>query len=357
MHARNTMSTQARPRVALLYPGDRAMRERADPAESRFAAVFEALAGAGISAEPAVYHDDFADEVTAQLRKVDAVLVWCNPIESGRRRDRLDALLRDVAGRGVFVSAHPDAILRLGTKDVLVETRDLPFGSDARRVDSLAQLEAELPHRLAGGARVLKQHRGHSGIGVWRVEQVAADRAPLRLKLRHAQRGSEEELVDLPTLLQRMAPYFDPANGGHMVDQAWQPRLAEGMVRAYLVGDRVAGFGIQAVNALCPAPPGEAAPQPGPRLYHGPDLQAFQPLKRSLESQWVELLCRRVGLARDRLPLLWDCDFMFGERAAGEPGERHVLCEINVSSVSPFPPSAIGPLVTAIQARLANAGR
>ena len=35
---------------------------------------------------------------------------------------------------------------------------------------SLAQLAAELPLRLQRGARVLKQHRGHSGIGVWRVE-------------------------------------------------------------------------------------------------------------------------------------------------------------------------------------------
>jgi len=56
-------------------------------------------------------------------------IVLLNPIEGGRRRDRLDALLRDAARAGVFVSAHPDAILRLGTKDVLVEARDLPFGS------------------------------------------------------------------------------------------------------------------------------------------------------------------------------------------------------------------------------------
>jgi hypothetical protein len=33
--------------VALLYPGDRAMRERADPAESRFTALFDAFAAAG----------------------------------------------------------------------------------------------------------------------------------------------------------------------------------------------------------------------------------------------------------------------------------------------------------------------
>ena len=46
-------AAQAPRRVALLYPGDRAMRDRADPAESRFAALFDALAAAGIAAEPA----------------------------------------------------------------------------------------------------------------------------------------------------------------------------------------------------------------------------------------------------------------------------------------------------------------
>ena len=51
---------------------------------------------------------------------------------------------------GTSGRAHPDAILRLGTKDVLVDVRDLPFGSDAVRVDSLAQLADELPERLCG---------------------------------------------------------------------------------------------------------------------------------------------------------------------------------------------------------------
>jgi len=345
------MDARSRPfTVALLYPGDRAARERNDPVESRFAALFAAFAAAGVAAEPAIYHDDFADEVAAQLRRVDAVLVWCNPIEGGRRRDRLDALLREVAEAGVVVSAHPDAILQLGTKDVLVAVRDLPFGSDAVRVDSLDQLAAGLPERLRKGARVLKQYRGHSGIGVWRVERIDGSSM---LRVRHAQRGSEEERMELPALLQRMAPYFDPAPGGHMIDQAWQPRLVDGMVRAYLVEDRVAGFGHQAINALYPARPGEAAPAPGPRLYHDSALAQFQGLKRLLETRWIELMRQCVGLPKDRLPMLWDCDFMFGEPTADVP-ERYVLCEINVSSVSPFPPSCIEPLVKAVKARLAS---
>ena len=340
------MGPTSSPRIALLYPGDREARDRSDPAASRFVSLFDAFAAAGVKAEPAVWHDDFADEVAAQLRAVDAVLVWCNPIEAGRRRERLDAVLRDVSSRGVLVSAHPDAVMRLGTKDVLFDTRHLPFGSDVHRVDSPAQLQAELPSRLVAGPRVLKQHRGHSGIGVWRIEMLDHE----RLRVRHAQRGSEAQTVGWSELAATLAPYFGPEAGGHMIDQAWQPRLAEGMVRAYLVQDRVAGFGHQAVNALHPE-----QVQPGPRLYHGPDLPSFQGLRQRLESSWIGLLRETVGLPEERLPLLWDCDFMFGEPTA-EDSERFVLCEINVSSVSPFPPSAIAPLVGAIAARLARHG-
>src|SRR5450631_3560167 len=51
----------------------------------------------------------------------------------------------------------------------LLAVSDLPFGTDVHRVDSLAQAQAQLPGRLAVGARVLKQRRGHSGIGIWRI--------------------------------------------------------------------------------------------------------------------------------------------------------------------------------------------
>jgi hypothetical protein len=343
------MSARQSPSVALLYPGDRAMRDRADPAQSRFAALFEAFAAAGVLAQPAVYHDDFADEVKAQLLQAKAVLVWHNPIEGGRRRDKLDALLREVAHAGVFVSTHPDSIVKLGTKDILLDTRDMPFGSDVHRLDSLRQLDADLPQRLHAGPRVLKQHRGHSGIGVWRVEW--ADAHARTVRLRHAQRGSDEQVVDWPTLRHTLAPYFEAGAGGHMIDQAWQPLLTQGMLRAYLVGDRVAGFGHQAVNALYPSAPGAPAVPPGPRLYHAADAPQFAPLRQRLEGGWVELLRQSLALTQDQLPLLWDCDFMFGEPTAAEP-HRFVLCEVNVSSVSPFPPSCIAPLVAAVKAKL-----
>ena len=341
--------------VAIVYPGDAEVRRLATRENNRFAALFAAFAAAGVDAHPAVYHRDGVAALREQLLAVDAALVWVNPIEAGHSRAPLDALLREVADAGVFVSAHPDVVSRLGTKDVLVETRAMAWGSDVHRLDTPAMLRAGLAARLgAGEVRVVKQWRGHSGIGVWRVQAAASGAAVAGESLvlaRHAQRGSVETAMTFDAFAAAMAPYFDA--GGHMVDQAWQPRLTEGMVRCYVVDDRVEGFGLQAVNALFPAGDGAEAPAPGPRLYHPPDLPHLQRLWQRLEREWIPELRSLLGIGRDELPLLWDCDFLHGVSAdAGD--ERWVLCEINASSVAPYPDSAIEPLVVATVARLAS---
>jgi Domain of unknown function (DUF6815) len=335
-------------RIALLYPGDREARRRAAPEESRFLPLFQALAELAVQAEPAVYHDDFCDDVRRQLMAVDGLLVWINPIQDARNRSMLDAMLRDVAAAGVFVSAHPDVIMKLGTKEVLYTTRGIGWGSDVALYRSVTQLRAELPARLEAGARVLKRLRGHSGGGVWKVEldSSVGVRDPV-LRVRHAQRGSLEERITLEDFCRRCEEYF--ASDGGVLDQAWQARLPEGMVRCYLVHGRVEGFGHQAINALYPAPPGapaDAAPPPGLRLYHPPTLPEFQALKQQVEQVWVPAMQRLLGIDTESLPVLWDCDFLLGPKSAAGT-DTYVLCEINASSVSPFPPSAVDPVARA----------
>src|SRR5262245_45107759 len=101
-------STACLGRIAILWRGDEAARRSASAETGRFTAVFAALADLGIDAEPVVYEDNVLDAVRAQLAAVDGVLVWVNPIHEGRNRANLDALLREVAARVVWVSAHPD---------------------------------------------------------------------------------------------------------------------------------------------------------------------------------------------------------------------------------------------------------
>jgi hypothetical protein len=359
------MTSSPSGRVAIVYPGTEDTRRNATASNNRFAPLFSAFAASGIHAEPAVYHDDFCQAVREQLMKVDAVLVWVNPIEGGRDRAMLDTMLREVASVGVFVSAHPDIIRKLGTKEVLYQTRQLGWGADTYIYRTLNQLKEELPRRLAAGtARVLKQYRGHSGIGVWKVSlpghaaipgsrtSSALPQPNTRIQVRHAQRGSSEEELTLDAFFRRCEPYF--AGDGRMVDHAYQERLPEGMVRCYLVHDVVAGFGHQAINALFPAPAGmppHEAPQPGLRLYYPSTQPDFQVVKRQLEQEWLPAAQQLLDIPTEHLPILWDCDFLLGPKS-DDGADTYVLCEINISSVAPYPESAIAAIVKATWAQI-----
>ena len=204
-------------------------------------------------------------------------------------------------------------IAKMGTKDVLFRTRTMGWGCDTRHYPTFAAMHRGLPESLVTGARVLKQARGHSGDGIWRVEvadqagtRTAPDISPhTMVRVRHAKRGSVETTMTLAAFIAQCEPYF--ARGDGMIDQVYQRRLTEGMVRCYLVRDRVAGFGEQLINALYPAEPGapaDSAPQPGPRLYYPPTRADFQRLKDKLEKVWLDQLCGIVGEERAQLPIL-----------------------------------------------------
>lgn len=361
------MDKKGNPRIAIVYPGDYETRQLATTDNNRFSQLFQALADLGVNVEPAVYHPDFWQEVDQQLKQVDAVLVWVNPIQDGHDRTVLDAMLRGIVDTGVFVSTHPDIILKMGTKEILYQTRHMGWGSDTHLYSSLQQLQHELPARLASSeARVLKQYRGNGGLGVWKVElleQVSTDPETLgldtRVTVRHAERGNIDEVMSLAAFYSVCEQYF--GDSGKVIDQVYQSRLPEGMIRCYLVHDKVVGFGHQAINALYPTPSGvhpAEAPQPGPRLYHPPSKTDFQSLKDKLEQEWILELQELLEIPTESLPIIWDADFLLGPKDSTSE-DTYVLCEINVSSVAPFPDSAISFMADAalIQAQLTQSSR
>ena len=340
-------------RVAVVFAGDPSTRAILKLEETRLGTIAKALRDVGLDVEAAIYADEVADEVREQLLGVDGVLVWVDPVREDGNRAKLDRILRDVASHGVFVSSHPDVILKMGTKEVLYRTRSMSWGTDTRLYMTLEQFQRELPQCLAEGTpRVLKQHRGNDGIGVWKVEAVDP-RAPMaRVRVCHAVRGSQESEESLDEFVARCAQYFE--GDGRIIDQAYQPRLTDGIVRCYQVRDRLAGFGEQLINALYPAAPGAApadAPQPGPRLYYPPTRPDFQKLKNRLEREWLPEMCRVLSIDPAELPVIWDADFMYGPKdAAGD--DTYVLCEINISSVYPFPDEALMPFAEETLRRL-----
>ena len=332
-------------RVAVVWRGDRETRQAATPQNNRYHRIFEELAALGITAEPAVFDEEFAAEVREQLLKADAVLVWVDPLSRGRTRAVLDPLLREVAASGRWVSAHPDVILKMGTKEILYRTRELGWGTDTRCYRTAAQFAAEFPTLFrSGGPRVLKQNRGNDGQGVWKVEPAGKPDTVLVLE---ARRGSMPEELPLAQFIARCEGYF--AAGGLVIDQPFQPRLPAGMIRCYMGVDRVVGFGHQLIKALiAPPPEGPDSPaaQPGPRLMHGPDAAPFQALRARMEEEWTPQMMRLLDIDAGSMPIVWDADFLYGPRtASGE--DTYVLGEINVSSVFAIPdeaPAAIARL-------------
>jgi hypothetical protein len=344
-------------KIAILWRGDAEARRAATPENNRFHRIFEELAALGIHAEPAVYDEEFADEVREQLLAADGVLVWVDPIHQGKTRTALDPLLRDVAARGPWVSAHPDVILKMGVKEILYRTKHLGWGADTHLYRTAADFSAAFPSRLqSAGPRVLKQNRGNGGQGVWKVELVAAPAGEASVvRVLHAQRGSIPEDMPLAAFMKSCETYF--AADGCIVDQPFQPRLPDGMIRCYMGTDRVVGFGHQLIRALIPPPPegpDSLAAQPGPRVMHGPDAAPFQALRAKMETGWVPQMMEVLGIEETSLPVIWDADFLYGPRTtSGE--DTYMLCEINVSSCFAIPDQAPPAIAQLALSRLRRA--
>jgi len=288
---------------------------------------------------------EIAAAVRAQLAAVDGVLVWVNPIHEGRNRAILDALLREVAARGIWVSAHPDVILKMGTKEVLHRTRTMSWGSNTTLYRTAEAMRIELPARLAAGPRVVKRNRGNGGQGVWKVERLASSRSRPMVRVQDATKDASEELA-LDEFLERCVEYFED---GCVIDQPFQTRLGEGVVRCYMAGDRCAGFGQHKVKALVDAPAARA--EAGPRLYTSKSEPRFQRLRRLMEDEWTPQLTSLLAIPPHDLPMIWDADFMLGP--PGSDGtDSYVLGEINVSSVFPIPVEASAEIARRVADRL-----
>lgn len=337
------------PKVGLLW------RQEWDPPQLsatgwdgyRLRGVFDAFADLGVQAEAVIYGDDRVEQVREQLLGLDGVLVWVNPIEQGLDRSKLDELLRGAASEGVWVSAHPEVIMRMATKRVLYDTREMSWGTDTRLYLSVGELRDALASRLGDRLpRVLKQHRGMGGQGVWKVELETDGEDPLILVL-EARRGAPTELMRLGEFVTRCAPYFE--SGGLMVEQPFQERIGDGMIRVYLTHDEVVGFAHQHPAGLRPA---SATEPPAGKHFEKAGAGRFQALRRRVEGEWMPELQKRLDLDHDSLPVIWDIDLLYG--STDDEAETYVLCEINASSTFAFPEHAMPTVASAALEQIAR---
>ena len=207
------------------------------------------------------------------------------------------------------MSAHPDVVDKMGTKEVLYTTRTLGWGTDTQLYESAAQFRAEFPARLAAdGTRVIKTSRGSGGRGVWKVRLLGDGRTSLagldaQVAVQHARvRDETTTAMTLGDFIVSCSPLFDDWGGrGRLVDQAFCRAISRGIIRCYLVGDRVVGFArqfpdsgrVETIMGL-----------PSSKTMYGPDEREFSTLRAQVEKEWVPAMQARLGVATVDLPAL-----------------------------------------------------
>ena len=301
--------------------------------EDKYKSLAIAFQEKGFDVSSVNYNDGMADQLATQLRRYDAILVWVNPLEQGNNRNKLDALLIKLSDSGCFVSAHPDVIMKIGTKDVLYKTRETEFGGDIKLYHSFEDFKQRFLTDPV--TRILKQYRGNGGEGVFKI--VASQLVGKKIGVTHAKNGDKEKILSTGDFFDEFKIYFN--EGGVLIDQPWNENITNGMVRCYLTGTKVSGFGYQEVNALYPGK------IPGKRFYFSEDCGLFRDLREIMENKWVPQLLQITGTPNEMMPVIWDADFFINSINSEKTNEKYTLCEINVSCVSPFPESAIPYMV------------
>ena len=297
-----------------------------------------------------LYHDTIAGKLAKELSKYNAILVWVNPIEQQNDRKILDGLLMKLSTQGCFVSAHPDTILKMGTKEVLYRIRKTEFGGDTKLYHSFDDFKERLLKELPG-TRILKQYRGNGGDGVFKINTTELKNN--RITITHAKNGDEEKLVSIDDFFKMFESYF--STNSMLIDQEWNQNIVNGMVRCYLSGSKVTGFGYQEINALYPIT--EMDPtfkKPSQRFYFSEDCGLFSDLRNIMETSWIVQLQETTGVSNEMLPVIWDADFFINNINTQKTNEKYSLCEINVSCVSPFPESSIPYIAEEVKKRIST---
>jgi hypothetical protein len=323
-------------KIAIVWRGDPAETIERVPQRSRLYPVALALEAKGFAVEPVVYSESASRATKDRLLACDGALVWVDPLTDGKDRSDLDSVLRHVAENGVWLGSHPDVIQKMGTKEVLYRTRDVGWGAETFLYETFEEFRRAFPERLRNrGPRVLKQHRGNGGQGVWKVTLLPDGNMRLQQATDRDGRTSQAELNDF---IASCESYF--AGAGSLIDQAFQPRIVEGMVRCYMCVDEVVGFARQfAPSTADGVPDRNTFGLPAAKTMFPPSEAQFTRLRQKLEREWIPSMMKTLDLDRTNLPALWDADFLFGPKTPEEE-DTFILCEINASCITPFPADA-----------------
>lgn len=293
--------------------------------------IIDSLKKRGWSAEIIFYQDEDRGEIYRHtIEKADAYISRVNPgnlvSETGYFQ-----MLRELVNNGVEGLPHPDAMIAYGAKNSVEKLKGTDIvPDDVFTYYDYETLKEEFPKSLKNGVRVIKQNRGSTGEGIWRVEVLDADKikgkVPLNAKLKLTEaRDNHTEEKTLQEFLEYCIKYLEGDNG-MLLDMPFLERIKEGEIRVLMLRDTV-------VNIVHKKPV-ETADAFSATLFSGAKYRYDKPEK------WPELVAKvkkslrtiQSRLGNYDLPLIWTADFMLDtDKKTGK--DKYILGEINASCV------------------------
>lgn len=295
--------------------------------------IVNAIIAKGWTAEVVYFRDEWKDVIyDYTLDKADGYISRINPGNLPDGEKIYFEVLTKLSKAGLVGMSTPEAMTSFGAKDALVKlaTTDL-VPDDTYAYYTIEEFKKTFPVSISHRERVLKQNRGSTGSGIWRVVVIderpykAGDSLPLDTKLKCTE--AVDNHVEYHTLSEFMefCEQYIVGENGMLVDMPFMPRIKEGEIRILMVG----GTPIFVVHKK----PAEGADSFSATLFSGAKYRYDKPDK------WPELvamLTDSLPMISDKIggldvPLIWTGDFMLDWDENGK--DKYVLGEINCSCV------------------------
>ena len=292
-----------------------------------------ALRARGWRAESLFYTDQKKNEIFEYVVKnFDAYVSRINPGNIPGGEATYFELLRALSDAGVIGMPNPDVMIGYGAKDALTKLTDTNLvPEDTYAYYNLNELREKFAINLSRGERVLKQNRGSTGEGIWRVTVIDERNFDVGKTLPADTQIKATEAVDNHVEFYQLGKFIEFCNqyllgeNGMLVDMPFMPRIKEGEIRILLVGDTP----IFVVHKK----PVDAEDAFSATLFSGAKYRYDKPEKWDI---LISLFLSNIPLITNKLggyalPLIWTADFMLD---TGEDGhDKYVLGEMNCSCV------------------------
>lgn len=292
--------------------------------------IIDALIERGWSSEIIFYSDEDRGEIYRYV--VENAGAYISRVNPGNLQDETGyfQMLTELVKNGIEGLPHPQAMINYGAKNAVEKLKGTALvPDDVYTYYDFENFKSNFPKTLAKNVRVLKQNRGSTGEGIWRVEVLSdykGKAVPLDAKIKCTEaKDNHVEERELGEFIDFCVQYLDGPSG-MMLDMPFLERIKEGEIRVFMLRDK-------AVNVVHKKP-AETADAFSATLFSGAKYTDEPP------ENWPELVNlveSSIPLIRERLgnydiPLIWTADFILDtDKKTGE--DKYVLGEINASCV------------------------